>query len=141
MSALKYGLVVMGGVKTRDTEWIVSYILLVIMGFLPFLYMFILCRRELGSEETKTRFGALYTGLRAENKKSTAVYPAVFLTRRYVFIVLTVFLFDWPYMQVVGHLTLTTLSLGYMIGLDIYEDRGKLVVEAANEVLLYFAGV
>ena len=141
VSALKYGLVVMGGMKTRGAEWVISCTLLIIMGLLPFVYSFILCKRELASEETKTRFGALYTGLKTENKKSTAVYPVVFLTRRYCFVVLTVFLFDWPYMQVVGHLTLTTLSLGYMIGLDIYQDRGKLVVEAANEVLLYFAGV
>ena len=66
----------------------------------------------LESEEVKKSFGSIYKGknLRHDDHYAGA-YPIQFFWRRALFIAVTVFLFDYPLMQMYAHFLLTMISI------------------------------
>ena len=62
-------------------------------------------------------YGALYVGKNVANKarlQRLHLYNFVFLARRMLFICLTVFLFEYPALQMVAHWSLTLLTINFL---------------------------
>ena len=67
---------------------------------------------KLESEEARKSFGSIYAGKSLRDKDHLAgLYPMQFFWRRALFIAATVFLFDYPLMQMYAHFLLTMISI------------------------------
>ena len=60
--------------------------------------------------------GAIYVGKNISRENSKAhLYPMAFFWRRSFFVIATVFLFDWPTMQMMAHILLTVAMVVLLI--------------------------
>ena len=101
----------------------ISIITLIVLNLLPILFAKVLHknRETLETEETIQKYGTLYEGLTVkatldspQKQRHIWIFPLIFMFRRTLFIVLTVLLFDYPFMQMIGHCFLTLATAIYM---------------------------
>ena len=101
----------------------ISIITLIVLNLLPLLFAKILHRNQetLNSEDTLAKYGTLYEGLNLKETKDSppkkrAIWlnPLFFMFRRSLFIVLSVLLFDYPVLQMIGHCLLTLANAIYV---------------------------
>ena len=80
-------------------EIILAVIVLVLITSAPIFFFYLLRknRNTLGDEKQRKVFGALYQGKNIQKEaKHDYIYPLIFFYRRTLFIVVTIFLFDYP---------------------------------------------
>mmetsp|Transcript_28884 Transcript_28884/g.38508 ORF Transcript_28884/g.38508 Transcript_28884/m.38508 type:complete len:256 (+) Transcript_28884:67-834(+) len=80
--------------------------LLVVLNGAPLIFYMALRRNQstLSEPETIKSIGSIYAGKNVTSEGHCAwLYPMAFFWRRTLFIVITVHLFDWPYMQMLAH--------------------------------------
>ena len=66
------------------------------------------------------------------------LYPFPFFIRRAAFIAATVFLFDYPLMQMYVHFVLTMATVAILANNSrAYESKGQRVVEVGTEFLMH----
>jgi len=83
-----------------------SIVLLVVLNGAPLIFCIVVRRHHhsLKDPDTIKSIGAIYVGKNVTAEDHCAwVYPMVFFWRRTLFIVITVYLFNWPYMQMLAH--------------------------------------
>ena len=109
---------------------------------LPLFYAYILHKRsdKLHKDKNKGTIGTLYEGFvrnkegkseKAVKKKRHAyIYPMAFLWRRTAFIVITVWLFEYPVLQMAVHIWLSLFNLCLLAGLkENFTTKQRLFVE------------
>ena len=115
------------------------------LNLLPLLFAKLLHKNKetLSSEETRAKIGTLYEGLNLEEtkdrypkKRQIWVHPLMFMFRRTIFIAISVLLFNYPSMQMMGHCLLTLASAIYVAQDKMYTSRARQAVELGNEMLL-----
>ena len=101
----------------------ISITTLIVLNLLPFLFAKVLHknRETLESEATIAKYGTLYEGMSVKEtldspprQRHIWIQPLIFMFRRTLFIVLTVLLFDYPVIQMIGHCLLTLLTAIYV---------------------------
>jgi hypothetical protein len=112
------------GLSQGALQMAISIITLIVLNLLPLLFAKVLHRNRetLDSEDTLAKYGALYEGLNTKEtkgsppKKKRAVWlnPLICMFRRSLFILISVFLFEYPVMQMVGHCLLTLANAIYV---------------------------
>ena len=153
LNALKLNLMAMLALNSNDEDAdfmkkLGPILLLIILVQLPFIYVWCLGKRqsELDQPMVANSIGNLYQGLnlkqleeKDEEKKSKCVwhYIFVFLVRRQLFIVLTVFVFDHPNMQMIGHIILTMINSTYLVADPaMFEEKNRKRIEVLNDLVL-----
>ena len=153
LNALKLNLMAMLPLNSNDEDAdfvkkLVPILLLIILVQLPFIYVCCLEKRksELDQPMVSNSIGNLYQGLnleqleeKDEEKKSKSVwhYTFVFLVRRQLFIVLTVFVFEHPNMQMIGHIILTMINSAYLVADPaMFEEKNRKRIEVLNDLVL-----
>ena len=153
LNALKLNLMAMLPLNSNDEDAdfvkkLVPILLLIILVQLPFIYVCCLEKRksELDQPMVSNSIGNLYQGLnleqleeKDEEKKSKSVwhYTFVFLVRRQLFIVLTVFVFEHPNMQMIGHIIQTMINSAYLVADPaMFEEKNRKRIEVLNDLVL-----
>ena len=122
------------------------------MNLLPFFYMWLLhkLRAELHKPEMVKKIGTLYDGLRIETLpvhdnedvfEKVWLFPAVFMIRRSLFIVIHIVLFDHPYFQMPAHQFLSFFYVHYLCHGHLFENKMRLWVEVSSEFICIVACV
>ena len=98
---------------------------------------------QLESEVCNKSFGAIYAGKNIADKKHRAgLFPILFFWRRALFIVATVFLFDYPLMQMVAHIFLTMVTFSLLAyDSQAYELPSQRIVEVGSEFTLHMTSI
>ena len=145
---------------TTDQK-VISITILVIINILPIFYARVLKKRRTKLHQLKNRstIGSLYEGfyryreqvkrrLRLDKSKKfklirrTYIYPMAFLWRRSLFIVLTVWVFDYPVLQMAGHLYLTLFNMCLLIGLkENFLSKQRMLTELFAEGMTLVASI
>jgi hypothetical protein len=149
LNTLKLNMTAMIGLGATGFQLATSVSLLATMNLLPLLYTYVLIKKgdSLHTEETTKRYGTLYAGLRLnrmenpEKRQRVWIYTMSFMFRRSLFMVLTVFAFDYPIVQIVSHIVLTLVALCYLLNGPLFERRSQQYVEVLNEVLLLIISI
>ena len=120
LSSLKINLIAMVALK-RATDDPLSIVLASLLSIfimaLPLYLARILYvnKDELDDEVNVKKFGTLYEGKDISRENHHVwLYPITFLYRRVIFMAATVFLIDWPSMQMIVHQLLTLASIAYV---------------------------
>ena len=81
--------------------------ILIIINVAPIILAKVLYKRKdyLMDEANWSRYNTIFKGKRVDHEKNHHVwfFPIAFFYRRTIFACTTVFLFDWPYLQMVVH--------------------------------------
>lgn len=141
-------MVVIASTNNTMAEVIPHSLFLLALASLPFVYYFVLRKKqdELGEEVSRRKFESLYDGLRLREVQSEhegvaqikVQWPVVwFLLRRLVFVAVTVWLFEHPVLQMIAAQTLSLLMLANLAYSSVrYVERSRQVVEVMAESLL-----
>ena len=74
---------------------------IILLIFLPFTLIFYLKRfTSWGNENFDNRYGALFKGLR-KDRKSSLIYPMMFIIRRFAFAMISIFATDYLFVQLI----------------------------------------
>lgn len=103
----------------------------------------------LHEDEFSSRYGALYEGLKIEdredqlyNRTITMLFPLFFVLRRLIFCFAAIFLAQWPALQLLVLFYVTTLMIIYLMWYKPFEENFYTGIEVLNEItvifLLYF---
>jgi len=110
LNSLKLSMTALVVFKASDSgpgDYIVSIVLLLVLNLAPIAFFKALDRNKetLSSPETLKSIGSIYTGKNITKEEGIKAYmfPMAFFWRRTLFVVVTVFLFDWPAMQAIAH--------------------------------------
>ena len=100
-------------------------------------------RSKLGDEEIQKVIGAIYMGKNIEKANSNAgLFPMGFFWRRTLFVVVTVYLFDWPSMQMIAHQVLTVLLIISLVAdKSAFESTSQKTIEIGSELMLHFSSI
>ena len=112
LNTLKWNLIALTAfttLKGSTVEIIFGVLLYIALNLLPFFYLWLLYKQQakLSTEKTIKTIGTLYDGLRIEKLSAAGhegmindvwFYPAVFMIRRSLFILITVVFFDYPFL-------------------------------------------
>ena len=106
---------------------------------IPFYFAVKRNKGNLESDEVKQSFGTIYAGKNVTDQDHKAhLYPFTFFMRRAAFIAATVFLFDYPLMQMYAHFVLTMTTMAILVNKSrAYETRKQRVVEVGTEFLMH----
>ena len=121
-------MIVFKGLGDEEASRVTAIVLLVLIAFIPLIYTYVLYKRrsELGKEEMKSKYGSLYKGLTlaslskqneeedTTNYHKVWLFPLFFLVRRSAFIAITVFLFEYPALQMAAHQVITVPYMAYL---------------------------
>ena len=150
LNVLKWNLIALTGfttLKSGETlEIVIAVVMYVGINCLPIFYGVLLYKKaeELKEEKTVKTIGTLYDGLRIDalpvpdresDFNKVWNYPAVFMYRRSLFIIITVALFDYPQLQMPAHQALSIVYIGYLCKSNLFESRLRQAVEVASEFL------
>ena len=133
LNALKLNLTALMGITASGLEKLPSIALLVVLNLLPFVYSYVLIRKgdELKTEDNVKRYGNLYQDLRLETfedppkKRNIWLYPMTFMLRRCIFMVLTVYAFEHPHIQMICHCVLTLVTAVYLSSGALFKERSR----------------
>ena len=121
-----------------------SIIMVLIIG-IPIFFLRLLRknRKSLNDEKQSNVFGALYQGKNVmEDAQHEFIYPLIFFYRRTIFIIATIFLFDFPTLQTVVNTVLSFSSLVYLFSdRHQYNSKQQKVIELSTEGLYYAASL
>ena len=115
------------GVKNKQYPWtivdftigiIISIFLLPLSGFI--LCFYVKYHDKLKDEEFKEKFGTAMEGL--DPNYASICYSAFFVFKRFVFILISLFLFKYPLIQLPVLLILTILEIAYIYTFSPYEE-------------------
>ena len=93
-------------------------VIMVLLTVVPIFFFRLLRknRKSLTDEKLSKVFGALYQGKNiTQDAQHEFTYPLIFFYRRTIFIIATIFLFDFPTLQTVINTVLSFASLVYLI--------------------------
>jgi len=135
--------------KASDAElsdYGISTGLLIVLNFAPIVFLKALNSRKeaLATEEAKKSFGSIYIGKNTNEKTGIKAYmfPMAFFWRRTLFVVVTIFLFDWPSMQHIAHQVLNLITLVFLIADNTaYETVSQRVIEVGSELFLHLTSI
>eukprot|EP00353_Schmidingerella_taraikaensis_P012373 CAMPEP_0185571574 /NCGR_PEP_ID=MMETSP0434-20130131/3613_1 /TAXON_ID=626734 ORGANISM="Favella taraikaensis, Strain Fe Narragansett Bay" /NCGR_SAMPLE_ID=MMETSP0434 /ASSEMBLY_ACC=CAM_ASM_000379 /LENGTH=362 /DNA_ID=CAMNT_0028187075 /DNA_START=218 /DNA_END=1303 /DNA_ORIENTATION=+ len=130
------------GVK-KDQQLAVAIAILtaLTLAFMLFYCMLKKYQSSLGAETTKKRMSTLYVGRNVNYEKhGSHRFPVAFFLRRLVFTVVTVYLLDYPAMQMIFQQLLTMAAIVHLA----YDTRAlsssmQKIVEMGSEILLLLA--
>ena len=114
--------------------------LLCLALLLPIFYAKLLHKNanQLNDLHQVSSYGTLYNGLNLDPKAHWIwSYPLVFFVRRSLFVVVTVYFFDWPSMQMAIHLLMTLGTILYYAYGNRFDDNQRRWMEIMTEGLLF----
>ena len=111
VNALKLNLnafITLKAYTTNNTgEKATAIVILTLINLVPIILARLLFKRKdkLEDEVNFSRYNTIYKGKRVDNEKNHHVwlFPIAFFYRRTIFICAMVYLFEWPYLQMVVH--------------------------------------
>ena len=122
LNSLKFNYSALCVFKQADAgagSYFVAVLLLILINICPLVLSRILYKNNshLEDKETEIKIGTLYEGKNVEPKRKHRawVFPLVFFGRRFLFIVGTVALFDYPFAQMIMHQILSLGMLAYLL--------------------------
>ena len=95
-----------------------SITILVMLNFTPLVFCATLSRNRdtLTVPSTKKQISAIYIGKNVTSQDQKAyLYPIAFFWRRCLYAVITVYLFQWPQMQMIAHHALTVVYVSVLV--------------------------
>ena len=132
LNCLKFNIVAMTAIRRSQgaagaifTAIVIELLFLLI----PILYAYILKKKidMLEEEQNKVTYGTLYKGLCTDagcrNKSLTWLHPIVFMLRRTAFAIITVFLFDYPLVQLFANQLLCLAYIFWLTQNNLFDDR------------------
>ena len=119
LNSLKINMTIMISLRQSKDKTLPIY-LLIAFSLVPFVLSAVLLKigDDLDSQDTLQRYGNLYRVFNHKNSKerrNIIVYHVMFFARRNLFIVLTVFAFDYPSFQIAGHMSMTFLTAAFLV--------------------------
>ena len=122
-------------------DYIVAVLILIAVNAAPIPFYFVVKRNKgkLKSDDVRQRFGSIFAGKNVTDEDHKAhLYPFPFFIRRAAFIAATVFLFDYPLMQMYVHFVLTMVTVAILANNSrTYETKQQRVVEVGTEFLMH----
>ena len=122
-----------------------SIAILVLINGAPLAFFIVIkCNHSLlADEERKKSFGAIYNGKNVSKDDHRAqFYPLGFFWRRMLFIIITVYMFDYPLMQMIAHLSLTMVMMAFLVyDSQAFESKAQKYVEVGSELGLHFSSI
>ena len=125
LNSLKLNLSAFMAFATPDknaADILIALVVLCIVNIAPIICCIVIFRNRAGLKEDDNRkaFGTLYQGRKIEDTKNRIMlYPIAFFYRRTIFIIVTVFLFDRPAIQMILNQVLTIFMIIYLL----YESK------------------
>ena len=124
---------------------VISACILAIFNGAPIVYYFALKKNKdtLSSKDTIKEIGAIYTGLNVTSTNQRAyIYPVAFFWRRCLFALITIYLFDYPHMQMIAHHVLTVVYISILVyNPYTFETAEQKVIEVGSEGLMHFTSI
>jgi len=115
------------------------------INFVPLKFFMILYNNhyELADEAFVKKSGTLVLGKRVDDDDHKIwAFPIMFFFRRTLFIVVTVFLLDYPFFQMVAHYVLTMLTIAYLAyDTRLFSSKSIKLVEIGSELLLHLFSI
>ena len=144
LSSLKTNLVAMVALKRASGDDPLSIVLASLLSIFIMAFPLYLARilyvndEDLNDEDNIKSFGTLYEGKDVDRENHHVwLYPIIFLYRRVIFMAATVFLIDWPSMQMIVHQLLTLASIAYVsYNGKMFLSKTQQYVEISSEVIL-----
>ena len=107
-------------------------------------YVLVKIEEDLDNEENVEKYGNLYRDFNRstyEERRNIFIYVWIFFLRRLFFVLLTVFYFEDPVVQVAGQIVLTLITVSFLLHQGIYKDRRRLFIEVLNEQILLIVSI
>ena len=129
----------------NDSSWsqtLVASLILVVINCMPFLYARLIWKKYdvLDEDLTKQRYGNLYSKRNTNKawKKRLSMSPFSYFYRRAAFMCVTVFLFDYPALQMICFQVITIASIVLLVkDTSIFKhDKARFTIEVVTESLL-----
>lgn len=100
-------------------------------------------RKSLGEDKVRRSIGSIYEGKNVErDDHKVYLFPLLFFWRRTCFVIVTVFLFAHPALQMAAHYVLTMLSATMLLADGrAFESKAQRNVEVGSEFLLLFSSI
>mmetsp|Transcript_21882 Transcript_21882/g.29288 ORF Transcript_21882/g.29288 Transcript_21882/m.29288 type:complete len:170 (+) Transcript_21882:728-1237(+) len=132
-----------GGISVADIISAAGILALINGAPLVFVCVLKKNKKRLGEDESRLSYGAVYNGKNVSDDNQHAwLYPMAFFWRRCGFIAATIFLFDYPLMQMNVHYVLTMISVAILAyNRKAFESRGQFLVEVGSEFLLHVTSI
>ena len=122
-----------------------SIALLIILNISPIIFYKAMKQSEdkLSEEETKKVIGSIYMGKNINKVDHNAhLFPMAFFWRRTLFVAVTVFLFDWPSMQMAAHHVITVIMIALLVTDNTaYDSTSQKIIEVGSELLMHFTSI
>ena len=131
--------VVMASPQKTGTDVSIAAATLTVINLAPLVCCFVIYRnrRMLLEKENIKSFGTLYEGRNAKDSNhKIMLYPVAFFYRRTAFTIFSVYLFNYPALQMMMNQLLTLAMAAYLLhDSNLFESRSQKVVEVGSEVL------
>ena len=119
--------------------------IIVLINGSPLIFYIVLNRNHdnLEDKQRQKSYGALYIGknVTSDNHKAQ-FYPMIFFWRRLIFIIVTVYLFDYPLMQMFVHFALNITMMAILLYDErAFSSKGQRYVEIGSELGLHFTSI
>ena len=128
LNVLKFNLiamVIMAGLRRDDKQLIIAIPLFLVINAMPLLFTWCINKNKtkLQRKSLKKKIGTLYSGLKIrfyhmeQNQnvsKLVILYPMIFVYRRTLFALITVFMYKVPNLQFCAHYFTSLLYLSYL---------------------------
>ena len=100
-------------------------------------------RKSLDDDRVRRSIGSIYEGKNTtRDDHKVHLFPILFFWRRTCFVIVTVFLFDYPALQMSAHYALTMLSATMLLADErAFESKLQRNVEAGSEFLMLFSSI
>ena len=101
-----------------DVSLVVPILLVAVITLTPVVFFKVLYQNKssLDTQTVRDAFGSMYGGKNVHQKQSKVfLYPFLYFWRRFIFAIVTVYLFPYPVMQMVVHHLMTMLTVILLI--------------------------
>lgn len=124
---------------------LLGLVIMLLINAVPIYFFYILRknREDLEQDSKKKAFGTLYQGKNIKKEAGHSyMFPLVFFFRRTFFIIATVYLFDYPSIQVILNSVLSFATLVYLVyDKNQYATTSQRVIELCTEALFLSASL
>ena len=128
----------------RMADFVSAIGTLAMVNLAPLVFLIVLVkqRQKLKSEQSRLSFGALYNGKNVKPDNKAYLYPLIFFWRRCGFIAATIYLFEYPLMQMFVHHFTTMLMVGILaVDLTSFVSKSQYIVEIGSEFFLHTTSI
>mmetsp|Transcript_20732 Transcript_20732/g.25371 ORF Transcript_20732/g.25371 Transcript_20732/m.25371 type:complete len:301 (-) Transcript_20732:1007-1909(-) len=136
------GLIVFKTAGATKEDIAVAVAIIALVNGAPLMFLFAINRNRgiLLEDDTRKSFGAAYAGKNVTDEDHAAhVYPFVFFLRRCAFIAATIYLFDYPVMQMNVQYLLTMVSICILANDSrVFESKSQRIVEIGSDLSMHF---